>query len=109
MIRNSVHDLLLPIRRQRAARGSVCPLDAAICVWIIYNVYTIQIKGESRRKRKGIPEEVPAWRPGTVSPATRHHLQRPCCTLGVVRAGSARFFKRPSEKGRFLHQNKEPL
>ena len=31
-------------------------LAAAICDRIIYNAYTIQIEGESMRKRKGIPE-----------------------------------------------------
>ena len=31
-------------------------LADAICDWSIYNTYTIQIKGESMRKRKGLPE-----------------------------------------------------
>lgn len=31
-------------------------LADAICDRIIYNVYTIQIEGESMRKRKGVPE-----------------------------------------------------
>ena len=76
-------------------------LAGAICDWIIYNAYTIQIDAESMRNHKGIPGTAAVC---TMFAAAVHHLPETAaplmrCRCTIVRGLAALLERRMQESG----------